>query len=115
MNGNDVWGGGATGGVWHTVDAGVNWTPASDKEDALTIGALALDNCPARGCATIYAGTGENAIRRDTYYGRGLFIGGSTGGEFPQFVWTRRSGAPFDFSFGSINDVVLDPTTSGAS
>jgi photosystem II stability/assembly factor-like uncharacterized protein len=113
---DEVWLGTATGGVWHTLDGGLNWEPESDREDSLAIGAMAVDGCNAAGCAVIYAGTGENAIRRDTYYGAGLLVGSTTGGEFPQFVWTQRTGAPVaDFRFGSINDVVLDPTTSGGS
>lgn len=116
QNADDVWLGTAAGGVWHSLDAGLNWEPESDREDALAIGAIALDDCNADGCGAIFAGTGENAIRRDTYYGAGLLIGGITGGEFPQFVWVQRTGAPVaDFRFASINDVVLDPTTSGAS
>src|SRR6185436_7508349 len=115
-NANDVWLGIATGGVWHSLDAGLNWEPESDREDALSIGAIALDECNASGCGAIYAGTGENAIRRDTFYGAGLLIGGTTGGEFPQFLWTQRTGDPVaNFRFGSLNDVVLDPTTSGGS
>ncbi len=114
-NPDEIWLGTATGGVWHSLDSGANWEPESDREDALAIGAITLDGCNAAGCAVIYAGTGENAIRRDTYYGAGLLIGASTGGEIPIFVWTQRTGAPFDFRQGSIQDVVLDPTTSGAS
>lgn len=115
QNENDVWVGTAAGGVWHSADGGAHWAPMSDNEDSLAIGAIALDGCTPAGCAVVYAGTGENAIRRDTYYGQGLLIGQSSGGEFPQFVWTRRSGTPFDFSFGSINNIVLDPTTAGAT
>ena len=114
-NANEVWLGTATGGVWHSLDSGANWEPETDLEDSLSIGALALDGCDASGCAVIYAGTGENAIRRDTYYGAGLLIGQSSGGEIPIFGWTQRTGTPFDFRQGSLNDVVLDPTTSGAT
>lgn len=114
-NANEVWLGTAAGGVWHSLDNGANWEPESDREDALAIGALALDGCNASGCAVIYAGTGENAIRRDTYYGAGLLIGQSSGGEIPIFGWTQRTGTPFDFRLGSLNDVVLDPATSGAT
>ncbi len=114
-NANEVWLGTAAGGVWHSLDNGANWEPESDREDALAIGAIALDGCTASGCAVIYAGTGENAIRRDTYYGAGLLIGSTSGGEFPTFSWLQRTGSPFDFRFGSLADVVLDPTTSGAS
>ncbi|MFL6211719.1 MAG: hypothetical protein ACJ74W_22925 [Pyrinomonadaceae bacterium] len=115
-NANDVWLGTALGGVWHSTDGGQKWKPLSDQEASLSIGALALDipgGCAnAETCGTIYAGTGENAIRRDTYYGAGLLIGHVPSGEFGQF-W-NLSGANL-FKFGSINKVVLDPTTSGSS
>src|SRR5205823_4062722 len=57
------------------------------------------------GCATIYVGTGENSIRRDTYYGMGLLVGQTSGGEFPTFGWTLK-GADL-FRFASINNVLL--------
>lgn len=114
-NPDEIWLGTASGGVWHSLDGGANWEPESDREDSLAIGAVALDDCNAAGCGTIYAGTGENAIRRDTYYGAGLLIGETSTGEFPTFFWTQRTGSPFDFRLGSINDLILDPTTSGAS
>jgi hypothetical protein len=85
----------------------------SDDQASMAIGALALDDCGAGSCGTIYAGTGENALRRDTYYGNGLMIGGMTGGEFPTFVWTP-SGVS-QFKQASINNIVLDPTTSGGN
>ncbi len=112
-NPDEIWLGTAAGGVWHSRDGGANWKPRSDREDSLAIGAIALDGCTAAGCSAIYAGTGENAIRRDTYYGAGLLIGEVS--EFETISWTQRTGFPFDFRFASINDVVLDPTTSGAS
>jgi hypothetical protein len=115
-NVNDVWLGTALGGVWHSTDGGQRWRPLSDQEASLSIGSVALDvsgGCTnAETCGTIYAGTGENAIRRDTYYGAGLLIGHAPSGEFGQF-W-NLSGAS-QFKFGSINKVVLDPTTSGSS
>jgi len=112
-NPNDVWLGTATGGVWHSTNGGMNWLPMSDNEASLSIGAVALDGCNANGCATIYVGTGENSIRRDTYYGMGLLVGQTSGGEFPTFGWTLK-GAKF-FQFASINNVLLDPSTSGGS
>ncbi len=114
-NPDEIWLGTAAGGVWHSLDGGANWEPESDREDSLAIGAIVPDGCTAAGCSVIYAGTGENAIRRDTYYGAGLLIGEESGGEFSTFSWTQRTGSPFDFRFGSINDVVLDPDTSGAT
>jgi hypothetical protein len=112
-NPSDVWLGTATGGVWHSANGGVNWLPMSDNEASLSIGAIALDGCSPAGCAVVYAGTGENSIRRDTYYGMGLLVGTTSGGEFPTFGWTLQ-GANI-FKFASINNVVLDPGTSGGT
>jgi photosystem II stability/assembly factor-like uncharacterized protein len=112
-NPNDVWLGTAGGGVWHSTNGGVNWLPMSDNEASLAIGSIALDGCSANGCSVIYAGTGENGIRRDTYYGMGLLIGSTSGGEFPAFGW-NLVGASL-FKFASITNVVLDATTSGGS
>src|SRR5262249_9477077 len=99
-NGDDIWLGTAGGGLCHSTNGGVNWQPTSDNEAPLAIGALALDGCNQAGCTTIYAGTGENGIRRDTYYGRGLLVGSvsNTG-----VSWTMRGASLF--SLGSINNV----------
>lgn len=115
QNPDEVYLGTAAGGVWRTRDGGTNWKPVTDKQAALAIGSIALAGCSPVGCTRIYAGTGENAIRRDTYYGAGLLVGVWSGGEFPSLNWTLRKGDPFDFTRGSIVDVVVDPTTSGST
>src|SRR5215831_5568780 len=90
FNTQEIFLGTANGGVWHTTDGGQHWRPRSDDQGSLAIGAILLDGCSATGCATIYVGTGENGIRRDTYRGAGLLIGATSGGEFPTFTWTPR-------------------------
>lgn len=112
-NPDELWLGTAAGGVWHSTNGGTNFLPISDDQASLAIGSIAVDNCSASGCGTVYVGTGENSIRRDTYYGMGLLIGQISGGEFPGFGWTLVGGT--DFKFASINNVILDPTTSGGS
>ena len=47
------------GGVWKTDDAGVTWTPKSDNEASLAIGALAVAKSNPQ---VLYAGTGEGDI-----------------------------------------------------
>ncbi|MBA3913257.1 MAG: hypothetical protein H0X25_05260, partial [Acidobacteriales bacterium] len=62
--------GGVAGGVWRTVDAGVSWTPISDKAPFSSIGALAIaESNPS----VIYVGTGESCIRGNISYGNGVF------------------------------------------
>ncbi|HKY31923.1 MAG TPA: hypothetical protein VJV23_05255 [Candidatus Polarisedimenticolia bacterium] len=112
FNPSDVWVGTAQGGVWHSTDGGASWRPVSDNEASLAIGSLALAGCAPNGCSTIYAGTGENAIRRDTFYGKGLLLGNVDG---PDVFWDQKTGSPYEFRLGAIYNVVLDPTTSGST
>jgi photosystem II stability/assembly factor-like uncharacterized protein len=46
----------ASGGVWRSLDVGLTWTPVTDGQCALTIGAMALDPTNP---SIVYAGTGE--------------------------------------------------------
>src|SRR5438132_3728981 len=62
--------GGVAGGVWKTTDGGQNWTPLFDKEDILSIGAIAVAPSDHN---VIYVGTGEAAIRGYTTHGTGAF------------------------------------------
>src|SRR3989442_3778236 len=113
-NPDEVFLGAATGGVWHSVDAGLTWSPIGDNMPAMAIGAITLDpaDCSVKGCSRIYVGTGENSLRRDTYYGRGLMIGTPAAGA-RAWVWDPKGASLF--SLASVVDVVLDPTTSGST
>ena len=108
----DVWLGTAEGGMWHSTDGGVSWASVSENERTLAIGSIALADCTPS-CGSIYVGTGENGIRRDTYSGEGLLVGSISGGAVS---WQLRTGdSSVNFKHGSIFNVVLDPNTSGAS
>lgn len=106
MNASDLWLGTAGGGVWHSIDGGANWTPMTDDRESLAIGAIALDGCTVSGCNTVFAGTGENAFRRDTYRGAGLLVGfRRTNG----YDWVLRDGGGlYKFAGGSIYNVLVD-------
>jgi hypothetical protein len=97
QNRDDIWVGTAGGGVWHFVSG--KWYPMSDNQASLAIGSLALAGCSSSGCSKIYAGTGENAIRRDTYYGAGLLEGTISGNSVAWTLHKGQAGPPaFDFT-----------------
>jgi photosystem II stability/assembly factor-like uncharacterized protein len=62
--------GGVAGGVWKTVDGGVNWTPLFDKEPVSSIGSIAVAPSDPN---VIYAGTGEACIRGNISFGDGVY------------------------------------------
>ncbi|HKQ61217.1 MAG TPA: hypothetical protein VJS92_07985 [Candidatus Polarisedimenticolaceae bacterium] len=113
-NFTELWIGTAGGGLWRSSDDAQTWTPMTDGQASLAIGAVALADCDSAGCLHVYAGTGENAIRRDTYYGRGLLVGTRIS-IFGDMQWELRTGAPYSFSQGSIYNVVLDPNSPADS
>jgi photosystem II stability/assembly factor-like uncharacterized protein len=49
----------ARGGIWKSTDGGITWTPKSDHEESLAIGALAISSSNPQ---ILYAGTGEGDI-----------------------------------------------------
>ena len=70
--------GAARGGVWETRDAGATWSPMTDAQASLAMGAIAYAPSDPR---TIYAGSGEAVFSADAYAGRGLLK--STDGASP--------------------------------
>ncbi|MEA2599286.1 MAG: hypothetical protein QOF89_278 [Acidobacteriota bacterium] len=105
----DVWIGSAGGGVWHgTVFPNNFWDPMTDDAPSLAVGAIALDSCSLNLCATVWVGTGENSIRRDTQYGQGI-LKGIYNSSTKLYDWTQLGDSKL--SRGSITKLVLDPTT----
>src|ERR1700730_7918344 len=81
----DIWVGSATGGVWHGSLRPDNfWEPVTDDQPSLAVGAIKLDSCGPVRCQTGWVGTGEDSIRRDTQYGRGVLRGKWDGSKY---VW----------------------------
>ena len=104
----DIWVGSATGGAWHgRIDPDVEWKPMSDDWESLAVGVIRLDSCGAR-CNTVWVGTGENSIRRDTYYGAGVYLGRYDIGT-DSYQWTQLGAA--EFRHGSITGMALDSST----
>jgi hypothetical protein len=92
--------GAAQGGVWETRDAGVTWTPKTDHQPSLAVGAVAF--APSHP-SIIYAGTGEANNSGDSYGGTGLLKsldGGAT--------WTLLAASTFtNTAFSALS---VDPT-----
>src|SRR6516225_8091895 len=71
--------GAADGGVWKSSDGGQHWTPLTDSQATLSIGALLVTRS-ARSY-TVYVGTGEANTSQDSYAGVGVLAstdGGAT-------------------------------------
>src|SRR5207302_1579210 len=99
-NPNTVFAGSAGGGVWKSTNAGVSWTPLTDTQASLAIGALAI----SPDGQTIYAGTGEDN-RSDSQIGQGVLIsldGGTT--------WTLSGQSIFANHY--IGGIAVDRTNS---
>ena len=83
---NTVYIGAAEGGVWKTKDGGITWTPLTDSQPSLAMGAIVLDPTNPD---IVYAGTGEENFAVDNYYGAGI-LKSTDGGA----TWTNVVG-PF--------------------
>ncbi|MEL6859167.1 MAG: glycosyl hydrolase [Pseudomonadota bacterium] len=60
----------ASGGLWHTQNAGATWTPIFDKEGTYAIGVVEI---AASDENTIWVGTGENNAQRSVAFGDGVY------------------------------------------
>ncbi|NND32122.1 MAG: sialidase, partial [Saprospiraceae bacterium] len=69
-NPNIYYAGAASGGIWKTVDAGLNWKPIFDKQPVHAIGALSISPVDPN---IVWAGTGEPFIRSNVSIGDGIW------------------------------------------
>ena len=91
----------AGGGVWKTVDGGSHWTPLTDSQSGLFMGAVAV--APSNG-QVVYAGEGESSNSGDSGYGHGILVsqdGGAT------WTLTTANGA---FERQAVSRIAIDPT-----
>jgi photosystem II stability/assembly factor-like uncharacterized protein len=67
---NTFYFGGADGGIWKTIDAGVTWSPIADRAAFSSVGALAIAQTKP---PTIYVGSGQVDARYDIMNGNGVY------------------------------------------
>ena len=98
LDANGVYAAVSGGGVWHSADAGANWTPVWPNDKTQTMGALAQD---ANG--TLWAGTGEANPPGGglTYFGDGVYKSTDQGAHWAN-VGLRES--------ASIGRIAIDPS-----
>jgi hypothetical protein len=131
-SGNTVYIGGAYGGVWKSINAGpasqnpsnVTWTPVTDDQPTLAVGAIAIQpqlTSPDASKSVILVGTGETNSSSDSYYGLGILRSADAGR-----TWTLisqdstgdRSFAGLGFSkiaFSTVNPNLVVAAAAGAT
>src|SRR5688500_1039025 len=67
----EYWMGTVGGGVFKTVDGGINWQPVTDRYFSGTIGAIAVD---PKNPDVVWVGGGETCIRGNTSHGDGVWM-----------------------------------------
>ncbi len=102
--GNDILAGSDGGGIWHSADAGVSWSPVNDFLGSLSIANFAKASNDAN---TIYAAT--NTRGSHTYFPFGIVKSTNGGTSWAQLAPTNPS-VNADFTF--VQRVAVHPTNS---
>ena len=99
----------AGGGVWKTTNGGTTWTPLTDTQSTLSMGAIAISKSNP---LVLYAGTGEANNSGDSNFGRGILVSGDGGA-----TWTLRTGPANVFSVNRMacSKIVVDPTNANVA
>lgn len=91
----------AGGGVWKTIDGGTTWSPLTDAQSTVSMGAIAISPSNPN---VIYAGTGEANNSLDSNFGRGVLVSTDGGSS-----WTlQNNGGTFDRK--AVSEIAVDPS-----
>jgi photosystem II stability/assembly factor-like uncharacterized protein len=112
---NTIYVAAAGGGVWKTTNGGTSWTPLTDKQKTLSMGAIAMGTSSSNsndketdedsGQGIIYAGTGEANNSGDSNFGRGILISADGGA-----TWRLSTGPANAFDRLTTSQIAVDPT-----
>ncbi len=86
----------AAGGVWRSLDGGLEWKPVFDDEPVSSIGSVAVAPSDPN---VVWVGSGEGNIRGNVAKGNGIYRS-TDGGETWRHVWTGE---------GQIGALAIDP------
>ncbi len=76
---NVYYAGAASGGLWRSEDGGVGWDPIFDRQEAASIGSLAVAPSDPN---VVWVGTGESFIRSNISIGNGVYRSTDRGDSF---------------------------------
>jgi len=99
---NDImYAGSASGGLWKTTSGGINWEPIFDKENVLSIGAIAIQQDNP---SVIWVGTGEGNPRNSLNGGYGIYKSLDGGKNWKLFGLEKTR---------NIHRIIIDPKNPG--
>ena len=90
----------SSGGVWKTVNSGLDYTPIFDSQGSYSIGCVTID---PNNTNIIWVGTGENNNQRSVAYGDGIYKS-LDGGKSWQHMGLKNS--------EHIGNIIVHPTNS---
>lgn len=96
-NANIIYAGAASGGIFKSIDDGINWRPIFDKQPVSSIGSLAVAPSDAN---VIWVGTGEAFIRSNVSQGNGIYKSTDSGKSWKNMGLEDS---------GRIGRIVIDP------
>ncbi|MCY3927867.1 MAG: sialidase [Acidobacteria bacterium] len=89
--------GAASGGLWRSTDGGVGWEPIFDRQEAASIGSIAVAPSDPN---VIWVGTGESFIRSNISIGNGVYRSTDAGDSFEHLGLDRA---------GRIGRIIVHP------
>ena len=96
-NANVCYAGAASGGIFKSVDGGINWKPIFDKQPVSSVGSLAIALSDPN---VVWAGTGESFVRSNISHGNGIYKSTDAGKTWKHMGLDKT---------GRIGRVVIDP------
>ncbi len=109
---NIILAGGASGGIWKSVDGGASWSKKTDINSHLGVTALVQDpTTPDKWFYSTGEFFGSAGASGATFYGSGIFISEDNGESWTQIETTRDSDTGFNSQFDFISSMAISPTT----